>query len=470
MMHMMENSLMGDKTKTCDSILDAIGNTPMVRLPRDFDPEVKCTVLLKLDYMNPGGSMKDRIALHMVRQAEKRGDLKKGGRIVECSSGNTGAGLCIVAAALGYDITIVIPDKMSSEKISALRALGADVVVTPCNVDIEDPMHYTKVAGRIAAETPGSWWPDQYHNRDNTDGHYYSTGPEIWEQAGGRIDVFVAGAGTGGTISGIARYLKEQDPKVKVVGVDPPGSILAHYWKTGEVCEAGPYAVEGVGEEEVPKAWDPKLIDDYIVIPDGESFAHARDLAARTGMFPGGSGGMNMAAVLKVARGLPEDAVVVTLMPDYGKAYLSKVYSEDWLRDCGYLPQVPASTATVAELVHENNRARVYADETLAWAIRQAGERGVRPLAIQSREDDALLGVLDEDAAIKVLSEGGDLEALQAGDFVTAASTVLKLDQPWKAAVDALSDREAVLVEMEDGGYATFSRQELMQGLKRLSH
>ncbi|MGB0952401.1 MAG: pyridoxal-phosphate dependent enzyme [Planctomycetota bacterium] len=465
---MMETSLMGDKTAICNTILDAIGGSPMVRLPRDFDPEVKCEVLLKVDYLNPGGSMKDRIALHMVREAEKRGDLKPGGRIVECSSGNTGAGLCVVAAALGYDITIVIPDKMSPEKIGALKALGADVVVTPCNVDIEDPMHYTKVAGRIASETPGAWWPDQYHNRDNTDAHYYSTAPEIWAQCGGKLDVFVAGAGTGGTVSGIGRYLKEQDPSVQVVGVDPPGSILAHYWKTGEICESGPYAVEGVGEEEVPKAWDPKLIDDYKVVPDAESFAMARKLASETGIFAGGSGGMNLVAVLEVARGLPADARVVTIMPDYGKAYLTKVYSEDWLRDCGYLPKVDAASATVAELVHEKNRARVYGDETLAWAVRQAGERGVRPLAIVSRDGDALMGVLDEDAVLKVQCKGADLDALKAGDFVMDAPQVLQLDQPWKAAVDALADREAALVAMEDGGYTTFSRQDLMQGLKRL--
>jgi cystathionine beta-synthase len=280
----------------------------------------------------------------------------------------------------------------------------------------------------------------------------------------------VAGAGTGGTISGIARYLKEQDPNIKVIGVDPPGSILAHYWKTGEVCESGPYAVEGVGEEEVPNAWDPKLIDDYLVIPDGDSFAMARKLAASTGIFPGGSGGMNVAAVLELAKGLPEDARIVTLLPDYGKAYLSKVYSEDWLRDCGYLPQVPAATAKVSDLIHENNRARVYDDETLAWAIRQAGERGVRPLAIIARDGEALLGILDEDKAIGVLSQGADLETLKAGDFVTTAPAVLELNQPWKDTVDALANHEAVLVKMEDGGFATISRQELMQGLKRLAH
>ncbi len=465
----MEASATGSPVGICDSILDAIGNTPMVRLPQGFDPEVQCEVLLKLEYLNPGGSTKDRIALHMVREAERKGLLKPGGRIVECSSGNTGAGLCMVAATLGYDITIVIPDKMSSEKIAAIRALGADVVVTPCNVDIEDPMHYTKVAGRIAEETPGAWWPDQYHNRDNTDGHYYSTGPEIWEQCGGKLDVFVAGAGTGGTISGIARYLKEQDPAVQVVGVDPPGSILAHYWETGEVCESGPYAVEGVGEEEVPRAWDPQLIDAYKVIEDGDSFAMARRLAAETGVFAGGSGGMNLAAALEVARGLPKEARVVTIVPDYGKAYLSKVYSEDWLRDFHYLPQVPAAKATVGDLVHEKNRATVYDDETLAWAVRQAGERNVRPLAILNRKSGLLLGIFDEKAAIHQLSRGADLENLEAGDFALPVTTILQLAQPWHDAVTALDKVEGVLVQLPDG-YTSLTRQDLLQGLKRLKH
>ncbi len=464
----MDASATGTSVGICDTILDAIGHTPLVRLPKDFDPEVRCEVLLKVEYMNPGGSTKDRIALHMVRAAEARGELKPGGRIVECSSGNTGAGLCIVAAALGYDITIVIPDKMSPEKIGALRALGADVVVTPCNVPIDDPMHYTKVAGRIAAETPGAWWPDQYHNRDNTEAHYASTGPEIWQQCDGRLDAFVAGAGTGGTISGIARYLKEQDPAVRIVGVDPPGSILAGYWKTGEIGEAGPYAVEGVGEEEVPKAWDPQLIDDYEVVTDADSFAMARRLAAETGVFAGGSCGMNLVAALRVARTLPAEARVVTILPDYGKAYLTKVYSEDWLRDCGYLPQVPAAGATVAELVHEKNRARVFVDESLAWAVRQAGERGVRPLAVLTR-DGVLAGALDEQAAIDALAAGEDLESRQAGDFLTAAPPVLRPDQPWAEAVAALREHEGVLVELEDG-YTTFDRQDLMQGLKRLAH
>ncbi|MDP7538523.1 MAG: cysteine synthase family protein, partial [Candidatus Poseidoniia archaeon] len=266
-----------------DSILTAIGDTPLVRLPTGFEPGISCEILLKIEFMNPGGSIKDRIGLFMVREAERKGLLKPGARIVECSSGNTGAGLSLVAAALGYPITIVIPDKMSQEKIDVLRAYGADVVITPANVPVDHPDHYTQKARRIAEETPGAWWPNQYHNPDNTAAHYRTTGSEIWRQCEGRLDAFVAGAGTGGTLAGVARYLKEQDPSVQVVGVDPPGSILADYWKTGELVEPGFYFVEGVGEEEVPAAWDPEVVDDYLVVKDADSFAMARRLALATG-------------------------------------------------------------------------------------------------------------------------------------------------------------------------------------------
>jgi cystathionine beta-synthase len=465
----MEHTLMSDKTQVCNTILDAIGNTPLVRLPMGFDPEVKCEVLLKVDYLNPGGSMKDRIALHMVHAAEKKGLLKPGGRIVECSSGNTGAGLCVVAAALGYDITVVIPDKMSSEKIAALRALGADVVVTPCNVDIESPQHYTKVAGRIASEIDGAWWPDQYHNRDNTDAHYYSTAPEIWEQCDGKLDVFVAGAGTGGTLSGIGRYFKEQNPNIKIVGVDPPGSILAHYWEHQEICESSPYAVEGVGEEEVPGAWDPHIIDQYEVVPDVESFAMARRLAAETGIFPGGSGGMNLVAALKIARTLPADARLVTILPDYGKAYLSKVYSEDWLRDFGYLPKVGIHDASVIDLMREKNKAVLFALDSVSWAVRQAGERGVRPLPVQEGLGGELLGVFDEDRALALLAEGKDLDAINVSECMAQAPTVLDAHAPWQEAVEALKHCEGVLVNVR-GEYLSLDRRDLLQALKRLDH
>ena len=452
-----------------NSILDAIGGTPMVRLPAGFDPQVRCEVLLKLEYMNPGGSVKDRMALHMVRCAERRGELLPGGRIVECSSGNTGFGLCVVAAALGYPITIVIPDKMSREKIGAIRALGATVVVTPANVPIEDPRHYTKTAQRIARET-GAWWPNQYHNRDNVEAHALTTGAEIWQQCEGRLDAFVAGAGTGGTLSGIAKTLKEHNPAVKIVGVDPPGSILAHYWKTGTLCVPKPYAVEGVGEEEVAGAWDFQRIDDYVVVSDRDSFLTARRLATATGILGGGSTGMNLYAALQVARGLPAGARVVTLVPDSGKAYLSKVYSEDWLRDGGYLPPTPASRALVADLVRERETASVLPDDTLAWALRQTGERGVRPLPVLARRDGPLLGVLDEDAALSRLAAGVPLADLLVRDHVAAPPQVLEAGAPWSAATEALRHCEAVLVRRADGSFIPLDRRDLLQGLRRLDH
>jgi cystathionine beta-synthase len=450
-----------------DNILDAVGNTPLVRLPAGFDPEVKCEVLLKLEFMNPSGSIKDRIALHMVRQAEKSGKLKKGGRIVECSSGNTGAGLAMVAAALDYDITVVIPDKMSSEKIDAIRGWGADVVVTPANVGIEDPMHYTKVAERIAAETEGAWWPDQYHNPDNTDAHYRHTGSEIFAQCDGKIDCFVAGAGTGGTISGVGRYLKEHAPNCKVVGVDPEGSVLAHFWKHQELIEGGSYAVEGVGEEEIPRAWDASVIDDYLVVSDKDSFLMARKLARATGILAGGSSGFNLAATLRYARKLPADARVVTALPDYGKAYLSKVYNDDYLRDYKHLAGINAETATVGDICSTKNTATLSPDDTVAWGIRQAGERQVRPLPVI--ENGKLLGVFDEGKAIALLASGNDATSINVSEYTAAAPSVLNASQPWRDALEALAQHDSVLV-VSDNNYSSLSRNDLLRSLSRLEH
>ncbi|MDA1260018.1 MAG: pyridoxal-phosphate dependent enzyme [Planctomycetota bacterium] len=464
----MKTSMGRRATGMMDTILDAVGSTPLVKLPRAFDPTVRCEVLIKVESVNPGGSIKDRIAIHMVDEAERKGLLKPGGRIVECSSGNTGFGLCMVAAVRGYSITIVIPDKMSAEKIAALRALGATVVVTPANAPIHSPLHYTQTAERIAQEC-GGWWPNQYHNTDNIQAHYLSTGPEIWEQCGGRLDAFVAAAGTGGSLSGVGRYLKEQNPAVRIVGVDPPGSVLEHWWRTGEMSVPKPYAVEGVGEEEIAAAWDPSVIDDYFVVADRDSFLTARRLARETGIFGGGSTGMNLFAALQVARTLPESARVVTLLPDSGRAYLSKVYSDDWMRDQRYLPQVSAASATVGDLAHDRATACVLPSDTLAWALRQSAERGVRPLPVRDA-DGKLIGVLDEDAALRRLAEGAALEALKVANHLAPPPPVLRADAPWREAIVALEGREAVLVQRADGSLAPLDRHDLMQSLRRLKH
>ena len=465
----MDTSLEGRKRGISDTILDTIGHTPLVRLPAAFDPEVKCEVLLKVESMNPGGSVKDRIALNMIRQAEASGKLAPGGVIVECTSGNTGAGLCMVASAMGYCSIMVIPDKMSQEKVDLLRAYGAKVVVVPSGVPPDHPQHYTNTAERIARETPGGWLADQFHNPDNPGAHEITTGPELWEQTGGRLDVFVAGCGTGGTITGTARYLKQQDPSIRVVGVDPPGSIYEPYWRTGKMTEAGCYAVEGVGEDQLPDTWDPALIDGYQVVEDHESFAYARRLAAEVGIFAGGSAGMALAAALREARPLPENARLVVLLPDSGDRYLSKVFQQDWMRDHGYLPQVSGAAAQVGDLLRERARAFVTPDDDLAQAHAQMADRGVRPLPVQQGLEGELLGVVDEEKLLALLCEGADLERVAVRAVLAPAPPVLDAEAPWQRAREALSAHPAVLVR-DPEGLIPLDRHDLLRALPRLRH
>ncbi|RMH03574.1 MAG: pyridoxal-phosphate dependent enzyme [Planctomycetota bacterium] len=403
----MTTSLAGANRGIADNILDLIGDTPLLRLPPSFAPGVEAEILLKFEPANPGGSVKDRIALAMIRGAEERGELRPGGTVVECTSGNTGAGLCLVAAALGYRSLIVIPDKMSQEKIDTLRAFGAEVVITPAHVPAGHPEHYLKVAERLAASIPGAWWANQFGNPDNPGAHYRTTGPEIWAQCDGRLDAFVAGCGTGGTITGTGRFLRERNPAVRIVGVDPPGSVYEPYWRTGELPAAGTYAVEGVGEDEIPDSWDREVVTDYEVVDDAESFAVARRLARETGIFVGGSAGLALAAGLRVGARLGAGKRVVVLIPDSGKNYLTKVYDPDWLRDNGFLDRVPAAAATVGDLVRRRPRAALLPEETLDLAWRQIADRGVRPLpVVAARPDGELLGVADEDRLLELLAAG----------------------------------------------------------------
>jgi len=308
-----------------DNIVEAIGNTPLVRLSHLHPPG---NLVAKIEYMNPGGSVKDRIALGMIERAERNGWLKPGGTIIEPTSGNTGVGLAMVAALRGYKLITVIADKQSEDKRALLRAYGAEVIVCPTDVEPEDPMSYYSVADRLTAETPNSYRPDQYSNPENAQAHYDQTGPEIWKQTDGEIDVFVAGVGTGGTISGAGRYLKEQKPGLLVVGVDPEGSI----YTADSEDDVTTYLTEGVGEDFWPESYDPSVVDEYEMVTDGESFAMTRRLAAIEGILAGGSAGMAVAGALRVAERRPDDLVVVVI-PDSGRNYISKVYSDTWLRD-----------------------------------------------------------------------------------------------------------------------------------------
>src|SRR5690242_15623704 len=330
-----------------DNILQLMGGTPQVELPR-LTRGLKPVMLAKLEMLNPGGSVKDRIGIKMIEEAERRGLLKKGGTVIEPTSGNTGVGLAIAAAIKGYKAVFVMPDKMSQEKISLLKAYGAEVVITPTAVPRESPESYYSVADRLAREIPGGFQPNQYFNPNNPQSHYETTGPEIWRQTGGKIDTFVAGVGTGGTITGVGRYLKEQNPQIRIVGVDTEGSLY-----TGK--EVRPYKVEGVGEDFIPATVDLNIIDEWETIGDREAFLMCRRMAREEGVLIGGSGGLALAGALRFARKVKENKIVVVLLPDSGRGYLSKVFNDDWMRDQGFLDRF-GDRRVIGDLLPENSR------------------------------------------------------------------------------------------------------------------
>jgi cystathionine beta-synthase len=321
--------------KPYDSVLDTIGWTPLIRLSR-VTRGVRTPVLAKAEFFNPGGSVKDRIGLPIIEQAERDGTLKPGGVIVEATSGNTGIGLAMAAALRGYRCVFTMPDKMSQEKVRLLRAFGADVIVTPTAVPPDHPDHYLMTAKRIAQETPGAIFANQFYNDANPDAHYKTTGPEIWEQTDGRVTHFVYAAGTGGTMTGVGRYLKEKNKQIRVIAGDPVGSILAEMWRSkGQAkVEGVPYKVEGIGQDKIPGTLDMNVVDDFITVTDKESFSMARRLTREEGLFVGGSSGLIIHVAVQVAKQLDDPkALIVAILPDTGERYLSKVYSDEWMRE-----------------------------------------------------------------------------------------------------------------------------------------
>lgn len=321
-------------TGTADNILDVVGRTPVVRLGK-LGKGLKPVILAKLEFMNPGGSVKDRIALFLVKDAEKKGLLKVGGTIIEPTSGNTGLGLAMLAAVRGYKTVFTMPDKVSLEKRALLRAFGAELVVTPTDVPPDSPKHYVNVARRLNKETSGSYMPNQYANAGNPLAHYTTTGPEVWEQTEGALDAFVACIGTGGTISGVGRFLKERKPTVRILGVEPEGSIY-HNEKYGTDYPLHTYLVEGIGEDFIPKTYDQSVVDDVFQVNDGEAFSTALRLTKEEGILSGGSSGAAVAGAMQLAERSPDLRQIVVILPDTGRNYLSKFYDEGWRKSNGF--------------------------------------------------------------------------------------------------------------------------------------
>ena len=382
-----------------DSILDTIGHTPLVRLLK-LGRDLPCTVLAKVEFFNPGGSVKDRIGLAMIEDAEAKGLLKPGGTIVEGTSGNTGAGLAIAGIAKGYRCIFTTTDKQSPEKADVLRALGAEVVVCPTNVAPDDPRSYYSVAARLAAEIPGAFYPNQYDHPANAQAHYDTTGPELWDQTDGRVTHFVAGAGTGGTISGAGRFLKDKNPDVQVVGVDPYGSVYAEYWRTREFKESEiyPYLTEGVGEDILAGNMDFDVVDDYVQVGDKATMQMTRRLAREEGLFVGQSCGMAMAGALDWLEArrdtLTADDVVVVLLPDSGFRYLSKTYNDEWMRRNGFLDEPRLTAQAVLAGRDRSEVVAVAPTDTLAQAIEAMTAHGISQVPVV--EDGAVVGSLSE--------------------------------------------------------------------------
>jgi len=430
-----------------ENILGLIGRTPLVKLSR-LARGVNANVFAKMESLNPGYSVKDRIGIAMIEDAEREGLLKTGGTIVEATSGNTGIGLALAAAVKGYKCIFVMTDKASVEKSRYLKALGADVVITPVSAKPGTPDHYVSTAKRIAAETPNSFYPDQYSNPANPEAHYRTTGPEVWEQTDGKITHFVAGLGTGGTISGAGRFLKEKDPKIKIIGADPYGSIFKTYKETGKLVEATPYLVEGIGQEIVPPNVHIKYVDEVINVTDRESFEMSRLLGRVEGIFCGGSTGTNLAAALRISQNLNENAVVVFIVCDTGEHYLSKHHSDEWLKEKRLLEpqritaglisgtkksQAPKSLVSVSPL------------DTVAEALAKMDDLGLSQIPVL--DEGRAVGSLRENRVLAKVVRNHDLLNAPISEVMESSFPTVDVDASSTEVTKRLQTSPAVLVE-----------------------
>ena len=430
-----------------ENVLGLIGNTPLIKLNR-LTRDVKAQVFAKMESLNPGYSVKDRIGVAMIEAAERDGILKPGGTVVEATSGNTGIGLALAAAVKGYKCIFVMTDKASVEKSRFLKALGADVVITPVSAKPGTPNHYVSTAKRIAAETPNSFYPDQYSHPANPEAHYRTTGPEIWRQTEGKITHFVAGIGTGGTISGTGRFLKEHNPNIKIVGADPYGSIFKTFKETGNIVEATPYLVEGIGQEIVPPNVHIKYVDEVINVTDSESFEMSRQLGRTEGIFCGGSTGTNLAAALRVASKLDENAIVVFIVCDTGEHYLTKHHSDEWLKEKRLLaPQKMTAGLISGTKKPQAPKTLVYVapTDTVGMALEKMDELGLTQLPVI--EEGSCVGSLRENRVLaKVVRDRALLES-PVSEVMESSFPIVDVDASSNEVLRRLQTSQAVLVE-----------------------
>ena len=447
----------------CSDALDAIGNTPLIKLNKVTDG-AGCLVLAKVEYMNPGGSVKDRPAVAMLEAAERSGHLKPGGTIVEPTSGNTGSGLAMAAAIRGYRCILVMPDKMAKEKIDLIRAYGAEVVVTPTNVPTDSAESYYGVANRLASEIPGAFQPNQFHNHENPEAHYHSTGPEIWEQTHGQITHFVAGIGTGGTISGTARYLKERNPNIHVVGADPEGSIYS-----GDTPRS--YAVEGIGMSYLPDTVDLKVIDEMVRVSDRESFLMARRITREEGLLVGGSSGTAAVAAIKLAKTLPNDAIVVVLFPDSGRGYMSKIFNDEWMIANGFLSE-GKRLAMVGDVLRGKTPLppliTVTTDDTVRTALDLLRKYEISQIPVMSGAD--IVGSINDVGVMQAVFDQADILHKPVSEVMGRAFPSLEQHEEIDKAYKLLTLANPAIVVTDDGDpIGVVTRQDIISFLSTSS-